>query len=140
MKMRVELYHKFCRDNSGATAVEAALCLPIIILLGFGIFEYGIFYNNSTDISDRFQQASRQVKLLENPNEGELIALYTNILGDDAELVSFDVKKIDRYGESFAEVNMSYAHQIDIPFLREYPLLANYQNLIMLSDEETADS
>ncbi len=134
------VFKRFYRNESGATAVEAALCLPIVLMLGFGIFQYGIFYNNSTDMNDRFQKASRQVKLLDNPNEQELLALFQSALGDDSELVTFDVKKINRYGESFAEVNMSYAHRIDIPLLREYPLKTNYQNLVMISGEEISDS
>lgn len=130
----------FRRNESGATAVEAALCLPIVLMLGFTIIQYGIFYNQSTDLNDRFQKASRQIKLLEYPDENQLTALYQNILGDDADKVTFSVQRVSRYGEKFAEVNMSYAHSIDLPFVRDYPLQANYQNLVLLSGEETVDS
>lgn len=130
----------FGSNESGASAVEAALCLPIVIMLGFGIFQYGIFYNHSTDLNDRFQMASRQIKLLEYPGEHQLTSIYNDYLGDDADKVSFSVTKVERYGESFAEVNMSYAHSIDIPFVKNYPFKANYQNLVMLSGEETPDS
>lgn len=130
----------FRLNESGATAVEAALCLPIVIMLGFGIFQYGIFYTQSTDFNDRFQKASRQIKLLEHPDEGQLTAIYQDVLGEDSDKVTLSVQKITRYGESFAEVNMSYAHSIDIPFLREYPFQANYKNLVMLSGDENADS
>ena len=133
-------YKNFLSDDTGATAVEAALCLPIILILGFGIFQYGVFYNNSTDINDGFQKASRQVKLTEYPSEDELKSLFQQALGDEVRNVTFSVNRVERYGESFAEVNMVYSHSIDIPLLNQYPLQANYQNLILLSGEIETDS
>jgi len=125
---------RWIKDQSGATAVEAALCLPMIFMLAFGIFEYGIYYNKATDLSDRFQSASRQIKLLESPGRDELLVVYQEALGEHLEIVSLDVNRVDRYGESFAEVSMEFEHVINIPLLDRYPLTSNYQNLVMLSN------
>jgi len=129
------IWRKYVSDLQGASAIEAAICFPIIIMLMFGIFQYGIFYNNSTDLNHRFRDASRTVKLMDNPDNGMLSAHYQQILGAYADDVTLQVQKVDRYGESFAEVDMTYSYTIDIPLLDKYPLTTQYKNLVMLSSD-----
>jgi len=124
------------RDIQGASAIEAAICFPIILMLIFAVFQYAIFYNNSTDLNKRFSDASRQVKLMENPSVNELSAHFQSVLDYYQDDVTLSVTRVERYGEQFAEVSMAYAHTIDIPFADQYPLEASYTNLIMLSGEE----
>ncbi len=123
------------RDNKGASAIEAALCFPIILMAFFALFQYAIFYNNSTDLNKRFRDATRQVKLMENPSNQELSAHFNGILGHYKKDVTLSVERVKRYDEEFVEVNMSYAHTIDIPLADKYPLKSSYKNLIMISDE-----
>lgn len=133
--LKLNILHRYRDDEQGASAVEAAICFPIIIMLAFGIFQYGIFYNNSTDLNHRFRDASRSVKLMDNPEAGQLSAHYQQVLGKYAQDVALDVKKINRYGESFAEVQMTYSYSVDIPLLDKYPLKSSYKNLVILSSE-----
>lgn len=125
------------QDQSGASAIEAAICFPIIIMLAFAIFQYGIFYNNSTDLNKKLRDASRQVKLMEDPDTSALATLYQGALGNYSNNVSMNVQRVDRYGESFAEVNLTYSYVINIPLLDRYPLTSNYKNLIMISGDQT---
>jgi len=43
--MRI-IRHRIIKSEKGASAVEFALILPILIMLVFGIFWFGIAYNN----------------------------------------------------------------------------------------------
>lgn len=140
--MKNWLFHhidRWKRDISGASAIEAAICFPLILMLIFAIFQYAIFYNNSTDLNKRFSDASRQVKLMENPDVDALSAHFQSVLDSYEQDVTLSVDRVERYGEQFAEVNMSYAHTIDIPFVDQYPLEASYTNLIMLSGEDLSN-
>lgn len=125
------------RDESGASAVEAAIFFPVIIMTFYAIFQYAIFFNNSTDLNKRFRDASRQVKLMENPSDSELQSHFQGILGHHDSKVTLSVQRIERYGEKFAEVTMTYAHTLDIPFADKYPLRSSYRNLIIIPSEET---
>lgn len=134
-KPDTHFWARFTQDEQGASAIEAAICFPIIIMMAFGIFQYGIFYNNSTDLNHKFRDASRQVKFMNNPGGDILKSHYQQILGEYSEDVTLSVQKTDRYGESFAEVQMTYSYTIDIPLLDKYPLTTQYKNLIMLSSD-----
>ena len=125
----------YLRDIRGASAIEAAICFPIILMAFFAIFQYAIFFNNSTDLNKRFRDASRQVKLMENPSNEELTAHFSGILGHYKDNVELSVERTARYDEEFVEVIMSYAHTVDIPLADKYPLKSSYQNLIIISDE-----
>jgi Flp pilus assembly pilin Flp len=47
------------RDD-GAAAVEFALVLPILVLILFGIIDYGLFFSNSISAQSGVQTAARQ--------------------------------------------------------------------------------
>src|SRR5450432_2104228 len=46
--------------DSGAAAVEFALVLTILVLILFGIVDYGLYFSNSIDAQSGVQTAARQ--------------------------------------------------------------------------------
>jgi Flp pilus assembly protein TadG len=48
------------RDDRGATAVEFALLVPLLILLLFGIVDYGLWFNDSLNVRQGVREAARQ--------------------------------------------------------------------------------
>jgi hypothetical protein len=48
------------RSDSGATAVEFALVAPILLLLVFGIIEYGLWFSDSLSTRQGVREAARQ--------------------------------------------------------------------------------
>lgn len=48
------------RNDSGATAVEFALVAPILLLLVFGIIEYGLWFSDSLSTRQGVREAARQ--------------------------------------------------------------------------------
>jgi len=48
------------RRDSGAAAVEFALVLPVLVLILFGIIDYGLYFGNALDTRSGVASASRQ--------------------------------------------------------------------------------
>lgn len=48
------------RNDSGATAVEFALVAPMLLLLVFGIIEYGLWFSDSLAMRQGVREAARQ--------------------------------------------------------------------------------
>jgi TadE-like protein len=46
--------------DSGAAAVEFALVLPVLVLILFGIIDYGLFFSNTINAQSGVQTAARQ--------------------------------------------------------------------------------
>ena len=47
------------KNERGASAVEFALILPILVMLVFGIFEFGIAYNNYISLTHAAREGAR---------------------------------------------------------------------------------
>jgi hypothetical protein len=48
------------RDDTGAAALEFALVVPVLLLLVFGIIDYGIYFSDTLAVRDGVRQAARQ--------------------------------------------------------------------------------
>ena len=46
--------------DAGAAAVEFALVVPVLLLILFGIVDYGLFFNNSLSVKQGVREAARQ--------------------------------------------------------------------------------
>lgn len=135
MIMLFQIYAKrYFKNESGSNAVEAAFCFPIIILLIFACFQYGIFFQKSSDVNHTFDRIARQVVLLENPSKSDIESLIedaydTNLHKD----VTYNVVMTEKYDQDFADISVNYAHTISLPFAKEYAMRTQYQNLVMLT-------
>ena len=136
MKLRC-LRKVFRDDEAGATAVEMALCLPLILLMFFGCFRYGIFFVNATEINRSVDQSTRKIVLLHQPTVSEIEAIISDELTDKyGQDLTYSVSLVERYGETFADISMDYTFSFDMPFLENFDLNSSYQNLVLLSDFE----
>jgi Flp pilus assembly protein TadG len=52
-------YRATHRDR-GAAAVEFALVVPVLLMILFGIVDYGLFFNNSLSVKQGVREAARQ--------------------------------------------------------------------------------
>ena len=62
------------RRDDGATAVEFALVVPILLLLVFGIIEYGLWFSDSLSTRQGVREAARQGVVA---NFGDVQQLWT---------------------------------------------------------------
>jgi len=79
--------------DSGAAAVEFALVLPILVLILFGIIDYGLFFSNTLSAESGVQTAARQAVVGNldtactprpsgvSPNVGELMCMVKHNTG-----------------------------------------------------------
>jgi hypothetical protein len=58
-RARLRLARRGGRDD-GAAAVEFAIVLPILVLILFGIVDYGLYFSNSISVRSGLQAAARQ--------------------------------------------------------------------------------
>jgi len=66
--------HRIIKSEKGASAVEFALILPILIILVFGIVEFGIAFNNYITITHAAREGARIAAVdLNNPDLKNII-------------------------------------------------------------------
>ena len=67
--------------DSGAAAVEFAMILPVLLLLIFGIIQYGYYFFAAQNGSSVLREATRKVVVGKCVTDGELEAYVANRLG-----------------------------------------------------------
>jgi len=60
---------RIIKNEKGASAVEFALILPILIMLVFGIFQFGIAYNNYITITHAAREGARRAAVALDPTD-----------------------------------------------------------------------
>jgi|GEM_PF-2812910 len=123
------------RDRSGASAIEAAICFPLIIAAAFACFEYGMFFQNSTKVNRSFDKVAREITLLEAPTESQIRSLLQAELGTFWEShVLYTVNIVEQYDSQFARINSVYFYSSKIPFLDRVILRSYNRNYVMLTE------
>lgn len=62
------------RSDDGASLVEAAFVLPILILLVFGIVEFGRAYNAQISLTHAAREGAREYAITQDENSAEQVA------------------------------------------------------------------
>ena len=95
------------RHKRGVAAVEAALALPIVVLLTFGFIEIGWYVNSLQILHDAARQGARAAVRLENSNS-EVNAAVLNSLSSsinvDPNAVTVRISKLNSNGDEDYQV------------------------------------
>ena len=110
--------NKYKNNNEGATAIEAAVIFPILITCLFAVFGMGSFMFGSHQAQRSVEETAREARVLDSPTEVELVALLKNNM-KSAMFGSYEpaVSLIAQHGGNYAELNIVYTFQFDVPFL-----------------------
>lgn len=58
------------RDDKGQTTVEFALCLPLLLLIFFGIFQFGLLFYNFIDLTSATREGARTASVSRTTTDG----------------------------------------------------------------------
>jgi len=111
---------KIIKKENGASAVEFAIILPLLVVLIFGIVEFGIAYNNYLAITHAAREGARLAAVdLYNPD-------LENIIRDRAYPVTPDSISITwppepKIGDPVV-VEIKYSIHIEIPFVGSWDI------------------
>ncbi|MFZ5670981.1 MAG: TadE/TadG family type IV pilus assembly protein [Pseudomonadota bacterium] len=113
------MMRRFRRDDSGASAVELALVMPLFVALVFGLFNYGWALYCGNEVRYAVQRASRLLIADPDATIDELRAAVAQRLNgadiDDVDL-SLATETLGA-GTRIARVSWRYAYAVETPFL-----------------------
>ena len=66
------------RDESGGAAVEAAIGLPVLILMMFGIFQVGLIFEANAGMQHALGEAARMATIYPTPSDTAIQAKITS--------------------------------------------------------------
>jgi len=121
--------HRFSRDDSGATAVELAFVLPILVVLLFGTFQFGLAQHRLSSIRYAMNMSSRAVMLNPAMTEAQVEALVKSKLEGIADPnVNVTMLTITTAQGKVARLTGVYTGDIGVPMLATFPV--NFQTTV----------
>lgn len=89
------IFFKKINNQNGVAAVEFAIIVPLLLVLTFGIIEFGILLFNKAMITNASREGARLGSLYKSPyyTDAEITTTVKNHLG--SHLITFDAAKPD---------------------------------------------
>lgn len=132
------IFSRFIKDQRGVASIEAAICLPLVLMVFFGCFQYAMFFMNASEVNRKFDFIAREAALIVDADKADIMNLIEDELGEKWEdKLTYDVELESKYGEDFAKITMTYTYKISGPFIDRINLNKSYQNFVLLPDHET---
>ncbi len=98
----------------GATLVESALVLPILVLLVFGVVEFGRAYNAQVTLTHAAREGVRELAITQDPSAASTKAVNAATSIDPTDLTVMASSCTAGYD---ATLSLSYPFTYDIPLL-----------------------
>jgi hypothetical protein len=104
----------------GAAMVEFAIVLPLLLMLVFGIIEFGRAYNNQVTLTHAAREGVRELTISGDADAAKDVAIAAASSSLRTELLTFDLTTCTP-GDP-AEMRVNYPFQFFVPFLPSSPL------------------
>jgi Flp pilus assembly protein TadG len=113
-------FKNYLQSEKGSNAVEFALLLPVLVMLIFGIFEFGRVYNNYLAITHAAREGVRIAAVgLNNPELKSIIIERAYPVSLTAGDIAISTPQGTEIGDP-VEVQITYTVSINIPLVRSW--------------------
>ena len=113
------------RDEQGQTMTEFALVLPVLVLLLFGVIQFGILFNNYVTLTDAVRSGARKAAVSRQSS---------NPTGDSIAAVRKAADTLDQTKLTVAvSPGTPWQHGSEVTVTAEYPYEINLIGLVLAS-------
>jgi len=107
------------KGERGAAMVEFAIILPLLIIVVFGIIEFGRAYNTKITLTHAAREGVREYALTQNSTDGQNAAEGA---ATGLDLVQLSYANTGCVVGNPTTVTLTYPFQLNIPFFSSSPL------------------
>jgi len=127
---------RIIKNEKGASAVEFALILPILVMLVFGIFQFGIAYNNYITITHAAREGARLAAVdLNNEDLKDIIIERAYPIPLTEEDIFIDTPLGTDIGDP-VEVEITYNITVEIPLVGSWNIPLTSKAVMRLENYE----
>ena len=114
------------RDDRGTTAIELAFCLPVLLTLVVGIFQFGWVQHTRSSIRFALEQAARKLVIEPDTTQAQIQTDVTSSLGKlTGGDITVSLVKTDTANGRIASLTAAYTSTFGIPGLATFSIPYN---------------
>ena len=116
------------QNERGASAVEFAIAVPVLLVLIIGIIQLGIRFMANAGLQQAVEEGARYATIYPNPNDSAIIARVNDKrFGlDAANVTGPSVTHGTSNGVSYVDVTMSYSAPLNFVFFETDPVTLSH--------------
>jgi len=116
------------QNERGASAVEFAIAVPVLLVLIIGIIQLGILFMANAGLQQAVEEGARYATIYPNPNDSAIIARVNDKrFGlDAANVTGPSVTHGTSNGVSYVDVTMSYSAPLNFVFFETDPVTLSH--------------
>jgi Flp pilus assembly protein TadG len=123
-KVRLEMNSRLdIRHEQGQTMTEFAIVLPVLVLLVFGVIQFGILFNNYVTLTDAARAGARKAAVSRSASN-PVGATVTQVQNSASDLTQSDLA---------VTVTSTWAPASDVTVTATYPYSINLLGLVVAS-------
>lgn len=116
----------FLGNEAGATAVEAAICLPILIIVLFGVFQFGWVQHTRSSLRFTLEEASRLLVIDPDTTQATVQTFVGNKFRDLAKgEVTVSLVKSDTPNGRIASLSATFNSVFAVPLVGSFSIPHN---------------
>jgi Flp pilus assembly protein TadG len=118
----------FIQNERGASAVEFAIAVPVLLVLIIGIIQLGILFMANAGLQQAVEEGARFATIYPNPNDSAIIARVNDKqFGlNAANVTGPSVTHGTSNGVSYVDVTMSYSAPLNFVFFETDPVTLSH--------------
>ena len=124
----------FFKKQKGASAVEFALLLPVVVILFFALFEFGIAFNNYIALTHAAREGARLAAVAEDEDliEEEIVRRAPTVKIDSITIDGL----YDSVGDPVTVIVTGEVMNFNIPFLNPKAILMTSSATLRIENEK----
>ncbi len=129
---------RFRGNQDGATAIEAAVVFPLLMICLFGVVGMGSFMYGGHQAQRTVEETARQARVINSPTQTQLETLMIqNVKPALFGTYEPSVRLITQFDGDYAELMITYNFKFDLPILDNLQLKSNASTQVKLREMPT---
>ena len=123
IRFRRSVFRSALSDQSGASAVEFAIVIPIFLIAMMGIFQLGWMGYTQTRMEAALAAATRSTVLDSAVTDADVEQFIKDVIDDPDKITGVTFEEIDeKSGFVLTEVEVSYEYDFELPMVYSAPI------------------
>ena len=124
----------FSKNTEGATAVEAAMVIPVVLALLIGTMQVSLAFYDISMTKNSMDLSVREILLQQDPTNFEITQIVNNnIYSSNNSTITVTTTFDTRYGTDFTNITANVSYPMIIPFVRNLSIDKQLESSIAIT-------
>ena len=129
--LRIKLFSK---NNDGATIIEAAMVIPVVVMILIGTMQVSLAFYDISMTKYSLSTSVREILLLQDPTNFEITQIVnSNIYNSNNATITVATAFVTKYGSDYTNITANVSYPLVIPFVGNLTIDKQLESSIVIN-------